>query len=144
MFEGMAEQRRWVNWTPQKRPLDPVAGRWASVTDPATWGTLAQAQERDPDHVGIVLGWGLGCIDLDHCLRVDGALTDGAQAIVDFYPGNYVEISPSGQGLHIFGTAPQVRGLRRTWRGQSVEMYTRARYITVTGNTWQAGDLLPL
>lgn len=139
----MLHTPRWVNWDANKRPVNPNTGTWASSTNPSTWGTFHQAR-RESRHIGYVLGEGIGCIDLDHALSADGTLTPGAQALVDYYPDNWVEISPSGNGLHIWGTAPEVRGLRRTWRGQSIEFYTQGRYITVTGNTWRRGKLLPL
>lgn len=139
----MLKTPRWVNWDPQKRPLNPSNGHWASSTNPDTWGTHAEARCKKR-RIGFVLGAGIGCIDLDHALSANGTLTPGAQALVDYYPDNWVEISPSGDGLHIWGTAPEVNGLRRTWRGQSIEFYTQGRYITVTGNTWRRGKLLPL
>lgn len=91
-----------------------------------------------------MLGNGIGCIDLDHCINPDGTLTYGAQKIVDHYPHNWIEISPSGTGLHIWGTAPERAGFKREWHGQSIEFYSKSRFITITGRTWQAGQLLPL
>lgn len=141
--EELRERDRWVCWDERKRPLDPVTGGWASVSDPSTWGTWQQATARSP-RVGFVLGDGIGCIDLDHCLDAAGRPSVAAQALLEFYAGSYVEISPSGRGLHIWGTAPHVRGLRRTWRGQAVEFYSQGRYITVTGRVFRPGALLPL
>ena len=139
----MRTTRRWVNHDNEKRPICPTTGRLASVTDPRTWTTLEEAQHtRQP--LGYVLGNGIGCIDLDHCLDNNGHPNTTAQQIIDHYPGSYIEISPSGHGLHIWGTAPELAGIRRTWRGQAIEFYSRARYITVTGRIYQPGDLLPL
>ncbi|WP_228506202.1 hypothetical protein [Frigoribacterium sp. VKM Ac-2530] len=93
--------------------------------------------------LGFVLGDGVGCIDLDHCL-VDGVPTSAAGEVLRAYPGNYVEVSPSGDGLHIWGTADPAPGTRRVEDGLAIERYSTGRYITVTGNVFRAGTLLPL
>jgi primase-polymerase (primpol)-like protein len=78
----------------------------------------------------------LVCIDLDHAL-VDGVLAPWARDIVDGLPDTYVEVSPSGDGLHIWGYGSVGRG-RRIRRGSAaVEVYDRGRYITVTGRPFQ-------
>jgi primase-polymerase (primpol)-like protein len=93
--------------------------------------------------LGFVLGDGVGCIDLDHCL-VNGVPTDAATEVLAAYPGNYVEVSPSGDGLHIWGSAEPEPGTRRVEDGLSVERYSTGRYITVTGSVFRAGTLRPL
>lgn len=71
------------------------------------------------------------CIDLDHAMR-DGELLPWARNIVDRLPASYIEVSPSGTGLHIWGTGEVGRG-RKVRRGEvAIEVYDRARYITVT------------
>lgn len=141
--EAMTQAARWVCYDPAKRPLNPLTGRLASVTNPNTWGTLEQAQSRS-QQIGFVLGGGIGCIDLDHCLDDQGRPNQAATELLDFYAGSYVEVSPSGRGLHIWGEAAERRGFRRTWKGQSVEFYSRDRYITITGQVFRPGTLLPL
>lgn len=139
----MLARPRWVNHL-AKRPVNPATGAWASVNDPTTWGTHEAARARDSRHTGYVLGEGIGCIDLDHCLDEQGRPTQAATELLDFYAGSYVEVSPSGRGLHIWGTAPPRAGFRRTWKGQAVEFYSTGRYITVTGQVFRPGTLLPL
>lgn len=128
----MREADRWVRWTPSKRPI-----RWdgapASSTDPATWASYAQV--RAHTRKGFVLGEGIGCFDLDHCLT-DGVLSDAAAAFVARVPATYIEVSPSGTGLHIFGLLPEGPGVKRTVGGLSVERYSRHRYMTVSGKRW--------
>jgi primase-polymerase (primpol)-like protein len=46
----------------------------------------------------------------------------------------YTEISPSGDGLHIWGIGHLKRGRRTSWHGQPIEAYATGRYMTVTGN----------
>ena len=88
------------------------------------------------------------CLDLDHCLNpLTGRLAPWAAAIVRDAGATYVEVSPSGDGLHIWGRA-YVRQGRRIRRpdGTAVEIYGTGRYIAVTGDTWgnaprRLGDL---
>lgn len=127
---------RWVSWKPVLRD-----GRWtkmpimlgglpASSIDPATWTSYAAL--RRCARRGFVLGAGIGCIDLDHCL-IDGKPTAVPRAFLAQLPPTYIEISPSGDGLHVFGLIPEARGSRRTVGGLSVETYSVGRYMTVTG-----------
>ena len=124
----LVSRDRWVTHR-AKVPLQ-ADGRTASSTDPATWTSFDQVTAcKGRDGVGFVLnGDGIACVDLDHCL-VDGVLEPWAQQIVDRCPRTYVEISPSGTGLHVFGLATV--GVGRNMRG--VEVYDRGRYMTVTG-----------
>jgi len=117
---------RWVTHSPQKVPLTPD-DRLASSTDPATWSPYAAV--RRLDRRGFVLaGDGIVCLDLDHCL-VGGALTEQAAQIVARCPDTYIEVSPSGDGLHIWGRG----NVRRGRKVAGVEVYGTGRYITVTG-----------
>jgi primase-polymerase (primpol)-like protein len=93
--------------------------------------------------LGFVLSDGIGCIDLDHRI-VDGKPNEPAAAFVARYPGSFIEVSPSGDGLHIWGLRDGQPGTRLTVDGLSVETYSTGRYITVTGRVFQRGALLPL
>lgn len=142
-LQPLKQHARWVNHDQRKRPINPNTGHMAKSNDYTTWGTYTQAQQTGKP-LGYMLGDGIGCIDLDHCIQADGTLTKGAQLLVAEYPENYIEVSPSGTGLHIWGTAAERKGFRTVWKGQAVEFYSRSRYITVTGKVWQAGRLAPL
>lgn len=121
---------RWVR-RQRKRPLT-VRGAAASVTNPRTWSSYAAARSSAKgDGIGFVLGDGVGCIDLDHCL-VDGEVLPWAQEILDRCPPTYVEVSMSGTGLHIFGLLPPGAG-RGQRGGDGIEWYSTGRYIAVTG-----------
>ena len=121
--------RAGVRWTRAdgKRPVMPC-GRAASSTDPSTWARYEDVQDGAGDGYGVMLGGGLACIDLDGCL-VDGWLSPLAQRVLERNPGAYVEVSLSGNGLHIFGEFSEVSGIRR----DGFEFYSRARFIRVTG-----------
>ena len=125
--------RAGVQWTRAdgKRPVMPN-GRAASSTDPATWGSYADVQDGAGDGYGVMLGGGLACIDLDNCF-VDGELSPFAEGIIEMNAGAYVEVSLSGNGLHIFGEFPEVSGVRRP----GFEFYSRARFIRVTGDVFR-------
>lgn len=80
-----------------------------------------------------MLGSGLGCWDLDHCL-VDGQLAPWAAEVLAGIPDPiWVERSMSGEGLHVFVHAPEAPGTRRG----PIEFYSRARFIAVTGDRFQ-------
>lgn len=128
---------RWVRRSSTKVPLT-SAGMAASSTDPRTWSSYKGAAA---SAVGVGTGFVLSdvddvvCIDLDHCLNpLTGRLAPWAAAIVCDAGATYVEVSPSGDGLHIWGRA-DVRHGRRIRRpdGTAVEIYGTGRYIAMTG-----------
>lgn len=145
----------WVLWRAEPRQNDKPAKvpyriadpeRRASSTDPATWGTFGDALdahsalvgrpdvERGPIvGVGVVLTEeaGITCLDLDHVLDPSGALDPCAQTVVD-RAASWTEVSPSGTGLHVFvrGTLPEAV------KGEHLEIYSRGRYMAVTGHHW--------
>lgn len=119
-----------------KRPLT-TWGAAASSTDPKTWAAYEEVKAAAVgDGIGFVLnGDGLAVYDLDHVLH-DGVLHPSA---VRFLAGNehfYVEVSPSGDGLHVWTHAVAQKGWRRVLDGISVEFYTTGRFMTVTGKRW--------
>lgn len=151
----MQQRAQWVRWadvpeTGQKKVPHVIgSGAKAKSNDPTTWRSFEEAakhQESDP-RVGYVftLDDGLVFIDVDDCLIEGGiVLKPWAKPLVQPFVGRtYIEVSPSGTGLHVF-----VRG---TWRGSrsryetgdgAVEVYTRGRYSTITGNNYGDSDLL--
>lgn len=138
-------EKRWVNYRveakadgkPTKVPYS-VTGRHASSTDPATWATLDEAM-RVSKQVGIVftpekllLG-----VDIDHCL-VDGEISHEKEGeIREFVAAaeTYVEVSPSGDGLHLYFTLTEPMELQAN-RHANFEAYTAGRYFTVTGRPY--------
>lgn len=136
----LVEEPRWVRHI-RKRPVT-VEGRAASVTDPATWASLdAATASRVGDGVGFVVGGGVGCVDLDDALDSLGRVRPEAQALLDAAPNTWVEVSPSGRGLHVWGLLPEGPGRVLVVGGQQVEVYSRDRYLTVTGNRFADAPL---
>jgi primase-polymerase (primpol)-like protein len=119
-------------------------GHWISVTDSQALSTYSEAKlSKAGDGLGFVLnGDGIICIDLDHCY--DGAPSPEAMALIESLPITYVEISPSGTGLHIWGKSQMATGRRFTRNGLSIEIYPNGRFITMTGNALNRAELADL
>lgn len=84
--------------------------------------------------LGFVLGDGIGCWDLDHCIT-DGALAPWArEAIEAIADPLFMEISQSGEGVHVFVRAPEGPGRKIREGERCIEFYSAGRYIAVTGN----------
>ena len=138
----MRERVRWVRWVERARrgkvtkvPLD-LAGRDLDVRDSRRWVSFEDARRsKVGTGFGIVLGDGLGCIDLDDCI-VDGVLADWAQRWIEGYREDAVliERSFSRRGVHIFLPLAEGPGRRIRNGVENVEIYSRGRYIAVTGD----------
>jgi putative DNA primase/helicase len=144
--ERLTERPQWLNWRLEERdgkmtkmPYTPGTLRRASSTDLMTWRTFAEAiaayeaSETPYDGIGFCF-----CsadpfvgIDVDDCRDPEtGAVEEWAGEIIDSVKEGYVEVSPSGTGIHIIveGT---VRG--GGMRKGKLEMYGRDRFFTITG-----------
>ncbi len=144
---------QWVLWKyehsesggkPRKVPYD-TKGRRASSTRPDTWDTLEQVQTAylfgDYAGIGFVLdGDGIVGVDIDHCIK-DGVIDPNALALLDRMNASYIEFSPSGTGLRALGYGPQIMGTNGTFDGINVELYSKGRYLTMTGHTIKIGPL---
>lgn len=140
----MAMADRWLRWKlakrgdgTTKRPLT-VNGGNASSTDSSTWSSLSEAENsRIGDGLGFALGSGFACVDLDHCYDSRNHLTDWAKSFLAPVMGKtYIEISPSGDGLHIWGLMPETLGIK-VRDGLNVEAYSQGRYMTYTGRRFK-------
>lgn len=139
----LIELPRWIRHK-AKRPMT-VGGFWASSTDANTWSTYESAKNSTHgDGLGFVLnGDGIICIDLDHCVE-NRKPNAQAKALIDSLPKTFIEISPSGTGLHIWGRAKIDKGFRFNVDGLNVEIYPNGRFLTMTGNIFQTGNLAEL
>jgi primase-polymerase (primpol)-like protein len=136
----MKTRARFVRFTSTKRPIT-ATGRSASSTNADTWSThAAAAASTEGEGVGFVLGDGIGCIDLDHCIQ-DGTTADWAQQVIDANPGTYIEVSRSGEGIHIFGRLDEGPGRNFRDGERAIEVYSVGRYIALTGNRYGAAPL---
>jgi putative DNA primase/helicase len=144
---------QWVVWKngirngkKTKIPFQ-VNGLYAKSNDPSTWATfgavLAAYQRGGFDGIGLCFGGELVGIDLDLCFDDAGNLTPWAADILDLCPLTYIEVSPSGKGLHLLciGALPEVYNERRQWKigdhcGVEVYAYPSHKYFTVTGRIY--------
>lgn len=142
---------QWVCWKlevrageakPTKVPYNPRTGGKARSDRPGTWSTLQHALgalAADPSYTGIGFMFAaddpyLG-VDLDNCLEEDGTLKSWALPLVAMFPGGYVEVTPSGHGLHIItlGSLPEDSRHKVPCGDGHVEAYDRLRFFTMTG-----------
>lgn len=140
---------RWVTWAGKKLPYDvSLPNSLASATDPQTWGSFERAQTAYEEGgrlgVGFVLnGDGIVGVDLDGCVH-GGQPDPKAWALLGDIGCQYIELSPSGNGLRGFGkAAPPVR-CKGQINGIKVELYATQRYLTVTGHTLVNGSIAAL
>lgn len=133
--EQLRIANRWVRYSTTKVPLT-ITGDNASSTNARTWCDFETAAAST---VGAGLGFVLtdvdriACVDVDHCLDGRGRLLSWAQEIFANVPDTYMEVSPSGDGLHVWGMADISKGRR----SGGVEVYGSGRYITVTTRRWR-------
>lgn len=73
-------------------------------------------------------------VDLDHCLvRERGEWNDLANEVTARFAGAAMEVSYSGDGLHIIGTGARVAPFGHRCKRPGVELYTRGRFVALTG-----------
>lgn len=149
LLAALAPIPQWVLWRSEqvdgrltKVPYQPN-GKYASSTNPATWSSYADASAAMAgggfDGLGFVLTASdpFTCIDLD-ATDDTSILARQAQVYNELFPTAYVEFSPSGRGAHLW-----VRGTVDTRKGDKIEVYSAARYMTVTFRDCE-GRNLPL
>lgn len=148
-----------------KKPINPNIPRFGAkpnnretfapfseVVGKATYG-YSKNWTNDPKAYGLGIGlfkgkdMSIGCIDLDHCLDEDGDLSPLAEEVLSLTGKTYFEISPGGDGLHIFfkfrnDSIPD----GYSQKGDGIECYLAGRttrYMTVTGWSYR-GDKSPV
>jgi len=152
--QSLKNKDQWICWNIEEKdgretkvPIDPHGSGYADTTDSDTWTSYEDAVEykekADCDGIGFVFtqaGWVVG-VDLDDCRDPDtGQLEDWADDVVNTLD-SYTEISPSGEGLHIYveGT---LRGLENNRKDElenvdgdgHLEMYEESRFFTFSEN----------
>ncbi len=152
--QALTTKPNWVVWgvpgEPMKAPFQPgpllrLNAVAAKSGVPATWGSYEAAKQCVDRGLARGIGYefdgsGIYGVDLDHVVE-DGVVTPEAMEIVRAL-GSYTESSPSGGGLHIFVAAEDVSITRHRRQGGFVEIYSTARYFTVTGNVFGGYDAI--
>lgn len=143
---GLAAHRQFLLWKAvwngekqkyEKYPVNPVSLEVCDAHDPLAWTDAQTALQRS-----IATGFGVAFsftsndpfffIDIDKCL-IDGQWSETAIALCNLFTGCAVEVSHSGVGLHIFGTAPHIpHGCKNIKLG--LELYTEGRFVALTGS----------
>ena len=137
----------------KKRPVN-SEGKSISIQKSENHLTYAKAKEISKAtryNMGIIIGNGLCCVDIDDCLAAQGTIVDPLiREIVLQFKDCYMEKSVSGHGIHIFFwlTNEQIKILNqknyktKITLGQnknSFEFYykTNTRHIQYTGNEYK-------
>lgn len=129
---------RWVRAV-GKRPLRVDGSGFASSTDPSSWCSWSEVRRSSVgDGFGVMLGGGLGCYDFDHAL-VGGVLKPWAEQVLGGIRERvlFSEVSLSGEGLHVFVEAPESAVRRWGFPDGHVEMFSRQRFIRMTGDRFR-------
>ncbi len=145
LIQKFSKEKRWVNYRIETRkgkttklPYS-IDGRLASSTDEKTWADyeIAYAVSKQ---VGIVFtpAQNLLGIDIDHCLQNNEIVHEQKESIEKLLAlaDTYTEISPSGEGLHLFLSLESPLALSSNKRSP-FEAYTSGRYFTVTANAYR-------
>jgi len=136
----MRNLNNWVLWRKETREgkLTKIPysanGLMAKSNDATTWTTFDYVIKfKDNfDGIGFMAGIepsGIILVDLDHSME-DGEPMPWARKIIEL-ANSYTEISPSGNGYHIFFRG-KIPGPSK--KCLDAEIYDRTRYFTVTGN----------
>lgn len=168
--EELKRRHRWVAWGPDPkndRPKCPLQisskEHRASTRKPETWSAYGAAKAfygkyADGKQVGVgfvfTLEDGLVYVDMDDCLDEGGELRKWAAPFVEpFISHAYIELSPSGRGLHIIGrgTLPEGAGAggkanflehQSAWAKEKdkvpeVAIFAHGKYTTITARVWK-------
>jgi Fe2+ transport system protein FeoA len=136
----MREAGRWAVAGPDKVPHDAKTGRRASSNDPTTWASFEDARaaldDGRYDRLYFASGEGFGFVDFDGVI-IDGEIHPDVRAAVDA-ADSYAEVSPSGNGVHIWATTPDAA---QPWKkhnatpwGGHIEVYKAGQFGSVTGH----------
>ena len=145
---------QWVGWRWEQRggkltkPPVQATGSYAKSSDSTTWSSFDSIyQAHRGDRAGRLHGVGYVftegdpfCgIDLDDCRDPDtGKLAAWAKEIIENMD-SYAEVSPSGTGVKIIVKAKIKQSYKQAIRlpdgtNADIEIYTAARYFTLTGH----------
>ncbi len=126
---------------PLKVPVNYITGIACHAHDAVNWTDYETAVAA----VAAVKGTGVGfvltpldpfvCVDLDACLQADGQWTPFAVQMMEWFPGAAVELSHSGNGLHIWGTYDlaqlPAKHKTRDKNTPGLEVYSYNRFIAL-------------
>ena len=121
-----------------KFPLDPKTNLRSDAHNPAIWITAQEACT-----LSSVTGYGVGFVfthnDPFFFIDIDDAFdgqrwTEESEWLCNELAGAAIEISQSGRGKHIFGTAFTTEERKKKSDFLKFDLYTSARFVALTGN----------
>jgi len=149
----LKEIPQWILWgyiykdgKIEKVPIDPKTGAWISAHDPKNWLTFEEAIKYSKElklGIGFDFTENLGYvfIDLDHVYK-NGIIEDPRIKSIMENADTFIEISPSGEGFHLFFKCPKFDFGSTRIEGLPIEIYDKARFSTFTGMPF--GELKPI
>ena len=124
-----------------KRPVNCNSdkGEYAESDNPKTWTTFDNALKYLKEKGGTTVAYALdgkdniSCIDLDRCYDENGQQTALTKEVLSKCGKTYVEMSVSGNGLHIFGKTSGM-DISTFSKDGDLEFYQRDHFIAMTGD----------
>lgn len=149
-LDAMRAYPQWINYRLSPRPdgkmdkipIDPRTGRDCDAHSPAVWCDCATAAAAGPLGFVFTREDPFFFLDIDDCRGPEG-WNETALYLCGLFPGCAVEVSQSGNGLHIFGYIPFGKPHKSRNKAYGLEFYTHSRFcaITDTGTTGDASTL---
>jgi archaellum biogenesis ATPase FlaH len=141
------DEKLWVNWKYEKVgdkltkvPYSATISGKASSSNPDTWAKYEYLNFSNGIGLMFPLTQTLLGVDIDHCLTKGTTTIDHPlkETIAEFLieSDTYTEISPSGEGLHLWfklSSALKLEGNKHA----PFEAYTSGRYFTVTNRPYK-------
>lgn len=134
----MFNTAQWITWEPVQFPNEPKPRKIPcggnDAHNPVNWMPHNVASSVSKN-IGFVLTPAdpYFCIDIDHALQSDGTWSPVALQLCGLFPGAYIEVSYSGDGLHIIAQGIIPDGFKHKNSALGIENYDRLRYIAITG-----------
>lgn len=147
----MRDKKIWLLWKLEEKDGKPtkvpyqINGRKASSIDKDTWSTYTDVNNARSkfDGVGFVFTGSMLGVDLDHVLE-EGKFNEQTQKFLSA-ANTYVEISPSGTGLHaLFNLTEPIELLAHKHNNKDktvFECYSEGRFFTYTGNRYSTQNV---
>mgnify|MGYP006919620203 CR=1 FL=1 len=119
----------------RKVPVNWMTGGICSAHDRRLWTTYDTAagfaKNYGPEYgVGFVIEGPYVLLDIDKCL-VNGQWSDLANALMARFAGAYLEISDSGEGIHIIAWVRDMP--HHACKRDGLELYSTKRFVALTG-----------
>lgn len=146
-FSIIRNQKKFIHYSSLKCPISPLNNHRIGIDNKKHFVGLKEAltgleKSKKAVGIGLILGktnfGNICCIDIDECMDKNGNYYDEVKKILEIFKGCYIEISQSGNGLHIifWGTKKPnwICRISNLSFCKSLEIYDKKRFISLTGN----------